>query len=292
MAEGWGCSHTHIHTHAHTRMHTHAHTNIHTHTYARTRTHMTHAVCSHTPVYTLSHTKLAKLVVLLWLWMCHVEFTRAFPWAVLLCPAPSDSGRTGEVLVNDTVTADPVFSVPLNIPNLGAVGLPGPSLSICFELRGRDNTLFNLVSDQCLSVNAHYTPVNNTSFRIIDNVAIRAAGNSRMCHNIDVSRMSCNATVNGTLGPFDFDGINVRTYAERIRVSVPNCDEQKVVVYFYCARSNLTESGISTEANFFRVRVVRGLNFGHRDSHGIIGECHAPNAVSGIIIIITSNYKN
>ena len=51
-------------------------------------------------------------------------------------------------MVNDSITADPQFTVSL--PVNGAE-------SLCYEVHGSAGDYFNLISDTCTSVNAHFT---------------------------------------------------------------------------------------------------------------------------------------
>ena len=54
---------------------------------------------------------------------------------------------TAGLVTNDTVVGDPLFTVPITV--MGT--------SLCFEVQGLANRIFNLVSDVCTTVNAHYT---------------------------------------------------------------------------------------------------------------------------------------
>ena len=53
------------------------------------------------------------------------------------------------VVRNDSVIGDPLFTVPVHTEN-------GERRTLCFEVHGESNRTFNLISDTCLNVNAHY----------------------------------------------------------------------------------------------------------------------------------------
>lgn len=61
------------------------------------------------------------------------------------------------MIKNDTVIGDPLFEAAL------WVGESTCEYSLCYEIHGESGQHFNLVSDMCVSVNAHYTPMRNPS---------------------------------------------------------------------------------------------------------------------------------
>jgi len=63
------------------------------------------------------------------------------------------------IQVNDTVTGNPLMVVPLNVGDSTRIELglsESDRVSLCYEVHGEANQNFNLVSDMCVSVNAHY----------------------------------------------------------------------------------------------------------------------------------------
>lgn len=141
------------------------------------------------------------------------------------------------LVANDTVVGDPLFTVPLYIPNIAdSLGLEEASL--CFEIHGDHDKYFNLVSDQCISVNSHYVAADKF-WNIIDEVAIRAVDNSGTCRNIRVSLDACAATVDGfdVTSRMQFDGIQIYPagIGKRVRISVPNCNTRySLVMWIQC----------------------------------------------------------
>ena len=158
---------------------------------------------------------------------------------------------------------------------------PGdPVSSLCYEVRGESNKFFNLISDECTSVNAYYERANTSSPYIYRNfitqIGVTAVGNSGACTNITVSlKGNCEVLVNG--GPpasAPVDGILVKRYANssRVRISVPNCADTMLVMWVYC-ESGEVEDPVSWDyfpVNFIRYVVMRGLNLNEK-SHGLIG---------------------
>jgi len=88
-------------------------------------------------------------------------------------------------VTNDTVVGDPLFTVPI---------LAAMSRSLCFEVHGSADRIFNLVSDVCTTVNAHYTPMDipeNGNIIDISCIGVRAVPNSGLCKNVRVELDGC-----------------------------------------------------------------------------------------------------
>ena len=159
--------------------------------------------------------------------------------------------------MNDTVIGDPVFTVPVK----------GGSV-LCYDVRGEPGTFLNLISDKCTSVNADYeamdTPENGN---IMKAIGIRAVGTGGACHNVGVrmDKTIVTTTLDGSVvsGRFEMDGVKVRTYSDRVRVSVPNCELVDLIMWVV---REVTE----TQA-MLRFQVSRGYNLSPT-SHGLIGK--------------------
>ena len=177
--------------------------------------------------------------------------------------------------MNDTVIGDPLFTVPVFVPDLESLGIGLDRISLCYELHGQSDEWFNLVTDECTSVNAHYI---NTASRlnVINQIAIRAADVAGNCREILVIREGCTVELDGVplnrSARFNENDIKIKRYPQRVRVTVPNCDEQRLIMWITCeTTSQETTPGDTITIDSIRFDVMRGLNFGHRDSHGIIG---------------------
>ena len=204
-----------------------------------------------------------------------VELGRGKLYTLLnISPLPS-----AEVFVNDTLTGDPLMTVPIrDDPN---VQQGDPVSSLCYEVHGESNQFFNLISDGCTSVNAYYekaeTNSSNIDLNVVTQIGVTAVGNSGVCTNITVNlEGQCEALVNG--GPPAsgiVDGIHVKRYASssRVRISVPNCGDTMLVMWVFC-KSGQVEDPVTWDyfpVNFIRYVVMRGLNLNEK-SHGLIGK--------------------
>ncbi|CAI8023710.1 hypothetical protein GBAR_LOCUS13830, partial [Geodia barretti] len=179
--------------------------------------------------------------------------------------------------VNDTLTGDPLLTVP--IWTNPTVELGDPVESLCYEVHGEDGSYFNLISDECTSVNAYYqeavTPSPNINLNVVTQIGVMARGDTA-CWNIQVDLDGCNTTINGGLSlGTDFDGISVKRYAtsSRVRISVPNCGDTMLVMWVFC-RAGQVEDPVTWDyfdIRFIRFVVMRGLNL-NEQSHGLIGQ--------------------
>ena len=119
-------------------------------------------------------------------------------------PPPTDP-IIDVVLVNDTLTGDPLMTVPIYTGHdmMGSGGWPEAGMdivSLCYEVHGEAEKHFNLVSDSCVSVNSHYSRAvtnPNITLNIVDAIGVRAVANDGTCVNISVGLNGCEVTVNG-----------------------------------------------------------------------------------------------
>ena len=71
------------------------------------------------------------------------------------------------------------------------------------------------------------------------------------------------------------NGISVRRYNNRVRISVPNCNELTLVMWAICEMRTLDNPDVEGEqltGKMIKYVVMRGLNFGHRAAHGLLGK--------------------
>ena len=134
-----------------------------------------------------------------------------------------------------------------------------------------------LRSDSCITINAHYSkapiPGPGVDLNVVDAIGVRAVSNTGTCVNIHVGLQGCNATVNGdVISMYQSDGITVQKYSNRVRISVPNCEDTDLVMWAFCTSGWTEDSNWDYhEYNFIRFVVMRGLNLAE-ESHGIMGE--------------------
>ena len=177
------------------------------------------------------------------------------------------------MLGEDLETGDPMFVVPFYTPSAAKAH----SYSLCYEIHGYEDETYNFISDECTQVTAHYheslnpdadlATGTNRSFHSVDQINITAVNNREQCVSISVTLENniCLTSVNGSplVGKYIHHGISVQQMANRTRVSVPNCADNKLVMYMKCKNLN--------RIPFIELRVVRGLNL-RESSHGLIGE--------------------
>lgn len=163
-----------------------------------------------------------------------------------------------------------MMTVPINvisdIPNL-------PSLSLCYELHGRKDTYFNLISDMCLSVNAHYTnPIPDPPINVIDQIAVVATDQGNNNVRISVDLAGCTARVDGSVidTVYYSQGILVRSISsQEVAISTSNCQDQAVVMRVFCHRGMLY-GDVDNSTDMIRLVVGRNVSLTDR-SHGIVG---------------------
>ena len=164
---------------------------------------------------------------------------------------------------------DPLFKVPIHIDQ--TLIDQNPALAeacLCYEVHGRDNSTFNLLSDRCTSVNARFLAMANpTAGNFISAIGVTAIDQNGLCHEIETSIDQCSVTVDGTplaLGrSFDDAGITVIRYQNRVKITVPNCGRRELILWYICkAVHNVIVSEFI---------IARGVNI-QPTSHGLVGK--------------------
>jgi len=167
---------------------------------------------------------------------------------------------------NDTVIGDPLYTVPLQISD--AVIQSNPEVantSLCYEIHGRPSAILNLVSDQCVSINAEYVQSSSdSSLNNVGRVGILAVDNNGDCQSITIDVMNCVGTVGSTEvtrdDPYDMAGIRVRKGRRYFRIAVPNCELQDLVSWVICE-----------DGDMLKFVITRGFNLSPT-SHGLVGK--------------------
>ena len=174
---------------------------------------------------------------------------------------------------NDTVIGDPLFTVPLNFPSTFS---PSPSLitandpHLCFEVHGQRDTIFNLISDSCTSVNALFSGMTPPATgNIISTIGIKAVDYVGNCVEIEISLSSqCMPVINGSNGEvivasrYTSNGVSVRKHQLGVRVAVPNCENTPLVLWVLCDETR--------GQDMIKFVISRGVNL-RPTSHGILG---------------------
>ena len=194
--------------------------------------------------------------------------------------------------MNDTLTGDPLMTVPiLTDPDVE----PGDDVaSLCYEVHGEADAYFNLISDQCTSVNAYYQdsgiPNPDITLNVVTKIGVRAIvtnDGGYNCINIKVELNLCKAFVVDDIGDDDISlltggvyingAVKVKTYptSQRVRISVPNCSPSSLVMWVYCKNGSMADpdpaSDVRYSFSFLRFVVMRGFNL-NENSHGLIGK--------------------
>ena len=136
-----------------------------------------------------------------------------------------------------------------------------------------------MVSDSCITVNAHYSkapiPSPDIDLNVVDALGVKAVSNSGTWVNIGVGSglQGCNTTVNGAgISVYQSNGIKVRKYSNPVRMSVPNCEDTDLVMWAFCTSGRTEDSNWNYhEFDFIRFVVMRELNLAE-ESHGIMGK--------------------
>ena len=173
------------------------------------------------------------------------------------------------------------MTVPLYVSNRSAISQVGEDelINLCFEVHGEHGSYFNLVSDRCVTVNAHYSQADpRLGFNIISEITVLAPDHRAACRNISVSASGCQARVDGVLlnSSYVRDGISVRLYRNRVRVNVPNCQDLDLVMWVFCETGQFTgdpdfsEPEVTVVVPAIRFVIARGFNL-NESSHGILG---------------------
>ena len=170
---------------------------------------------------------------------------------------------------NDTIIGDPLFTTPAHISEELIAQNPNlTGASLCYEVHGKANSYFNLVSDKCTSVNAFYVSLTNAlAGNIIGGIGINAVDQDGVCHRIETRLDQCSALVDGdalSVGEtYDKAGIIVMRRRNRIRIALPNCGNVDLIMWFIC--QNVSGEMMS------RFVISRGVNL-QPTSHGMVGK--------------------
>ncbi len=169
------------------------------------------------------------------------------------------------------MVGDPLFTVPLLPTSDGQQHLMDQLPHLCYEIHGQAGSHFNLVSDLCTSVNAYYELANATvDWNVISSIGVKTVNSRGECIEVTVSAdTGCTPIVGSSDGavvttPYHSNGISVKKYRNRVRISVPNCNRTNLVMWVTC-----TDVGDYAMLHF---TIRRGINLSP-SSHGLLGMC-------------------
>ena len=136
-------------------------------------------------------------------------------------------------------------------------------MSLCYEIRGEANQHFNLISDSCVSVNALYSSIPSGG-NFIRKIGVLAEDSNGVCQEIEADLEGCTARVNGNnVAMYNQDDVLVVRRTNRIRISVPNCNNINLVMWVICE--------VRGGQSMLKFVVARGFNL-NPTSHGLIGK--------------------
>lgn len=148
-------------------------------------------------------------------------------------------------------------------------------MSLCYEIHGTGGKYYNLITDECISVNAHYCALSSL-FNGIDEIAIRAVDNDGVCRDIWVTLPNCTTLVDNVTVDESYAGrgIHITTLASQVHVVVPNCKGFSLSMWVVCKECANEDANLGRDQ--FRDEVItfivtRRLDFGHRKAHGLLG---------------------
>ena len=88
--------------------------------------------------------------------------------------------------------------------------------SLCYQVHGEAHKFFNLISDECTAVNAHYikAAINNSriDLNVLDAIGVKAFSSDGVCHTIRVDLDEGRAIVDGVAGSYRRSGVTVRMF--------------------------------------------------------------------------------
>ena len=96
------------------------------------------------------------------------------------------STPTGLRSINDTVFGNPVFTVLILNTTDGYHRSSAVVFPMCYEVHGQSDSYFNLISDCCTSVNAHYVAAESYFGNVIKVIGVVATDRGNETHYIKV----------------------------------------------------------------------------------------------------------
>ena len=142
-------------------------------------------------------------------------------------------------------------------------------MSICYEVHGKPNMNFNLLSDICVSVNAFYSPAKNQKIgNIMSKIGVLTEDSDGVCQQIEVDLEGCATSVNGqNVSRYYQSGVRVvQRRGKRVRISTPNCGNSDVVMWVICE--------VQMKEPMIKFVISRGDSL-RPACHGLIGRFYA-----------------
>ena len=146
---------------------------------------------------------------------------------------------------------------------------------MCFEVQGQSDTFFNLISDNCVSVNAHYVAAEEPGENVIKAIGVVATDRANKCHYVNVSvteNGTCETVVDGEELVNDskgFHGLEVKHRIRLVRIDAPNCGQRShhLVMWVHCQKLMVR----TMPQTMIKFTINRGL-CQRPSAHGLIGK--------------------
>ena len=147
---------------------------------------------------------------------------------------------------------------------------------MCYEVHGKNDTYFNLISDNCTSVNAFYVAAKDPAGNVIKVISVMATDNKAVCHyiRVEVKEGICVAHIDGQAllnnGTMIY-GVNVKHKNSLVQIGVPNCGspDERLVMWVHCQKLLIGNH----EQSMIKYIINRGLR-DRPKAHGLIGELY------------------
>lgn len=171
---------------------------------------------------------------------------------------------------NDSIVTDPLLTIPLYLHDRPAEVYR--KVALCYEVRGHQDTIYNLISDKCVSVNGQYKELAapKTGYNVLGAVGVVAIDNEGECVTIAVEQImgTCMTKVNGKLlfSSFKKNGVVVDIAHDKVQINIPNCEMVDIVIWIMCEEV--------AGHDMIKFVVTRGVNM-WPTSHGLLGGCCA-----------------
>eukprot|EP00731_Ephydatia_muelleri_P017154 Em0010g252a len=170
------------------------------------------------------------------------------------------------IWISDQVSDDPLFIVhPAPTSTSTSTNAPQPPPpALCYEILGKPNFIFNMVSTHCTSVNALYSSLDGQR-NVISTLGLLAVDNSGVCVRVEVGAGDCVPTVGRARlsSQYNQNGVSVTWSKGLVNIGVPDCSHGNMVVSVSC-------NVIGSRA-ILGINVMRQLDH-HPGSHGLLGQ--------------------
>ena len=146
---------------------------------------------------------------------------------------------------------------------------------MCYEVQGQSDTFFNLISDNCVSVNAHYVAAEEPGENVIKAIGVVGTDRASRCHYVIVSVTGngiCEAMVDGEQlvnNSADMYGLAVKHRNKLVRIDAPNCGlrSHHLVMWVHCQKLMVR----NVPQTMIKFMINRGL-YQRPSAHGLIGK--------------------